>query len=170
MKINFRALLGHLLSGVRLLDGVFMGTSWLNLRVNLCRLLKYSKTQRVILFACWFFHKLLIVLLYLLYLFALVTVARAVELKHKPATVTAVSLGTSNLFKQAGMIFKAGKRRVKLHLMKLYIERTLMISQLSKFFKCLLCSVMFFKWLNHPQILMNPASLFCLPVRSVCVK
>lgn len=30
-----------------------------------------------------------------------VTVARAVELKHKPSTVTAVSLGTSNLFKQA---------------------------------------------------------------------
>jgi hypothetical protein len=30
-----------------------------------------------------------------------VTVARAVELKHKPATITAVSLGTSNLFQKA---------------------------------------------------------------------
>ena len=34
------------------------------------------------------------------------TVARAVELKHKPATVTAVALGTSNLFKQAGIDIK----------------------------------------------------------------
>ena len=34
----------------------------------------------------------------------LVTVARAVELKHKPTVITAVALGTSNLFEKAGIM------------------------------------------------------------------
>ena len=34
----------------------------------------------------------------------LVTVARAVELKHKPTVITAVALGTSNLFQKAGKL------------------------------------------------------------------
>jgi len=36
----------------------------------------------------------------------LVTVARAVELKHKSTVITAVALGTSNLFSKAGKCVK----------------------------------------------------------------